>query len=272
MTLILSKRDGPGLKQCWRQQVASQQRRRVAQGPRPLAAVTYLVRRSAHEGLVDIRDLTVVIMYDDKRHDGSVAIRCAGYSASGIPWGLKIGGADACKFDKDLTVAPAPAAKDRRFDTSNGELLSLALSCDQQLERHGRYPHFPRRLQPRWPKLWAGFAAETASQIELAGPEFEADYRRSTGSVIQSLARTSGGLTLYPLPYVSHAWRQILMIFVDMKTVPKRQVIALEPNARNLRGYDGAMDFDLVSSRFTATATIRRRTIRRQHKASVSTS
>jgi hypothetical protein len=55
------------------------------------------------------------------------------------------------------------------------------------------------------------------------------------------------------LQYVSHAWRQILVIFADMATVPKRHVISLEPNARNLCGHEGAVEFDLLGSRFTAS-------------------
>ncbi len=193
----------------------------------------------------------------------------AGYSANSVPWGLKIGGADACKFDKDLAVAPAPCAKGRRFDSSSGELISMALSQDRLLERHSRYQHLPRRLQPRWPRLWAAFSPDVASQLEMAGPEFESEHRRIDCSTIPLLARTAPGLMLYPLAYVSHAWRQILTIFADLTTVPKRQVISLSSDACNLRGHEGAVEFDLVSSRFTTSNNSRRRSTPRKHHAPV---
>ena len=262
MTLSLSGRDSPELKQRWRQQLASQQRRRLGQGPRPLAAVTHLVRGQLQDGLIDVRHLSFIVLHDQQ---GGDEIRCAGYGATSVPWGLKIGGADNCKFDKDLAIAPGPKAKGRRFDSANGELLELVLNLDQLLERHGRYPHFPRRQQLQWPTLWAAFAPSVASQIQWSGPEFDSDKRRENHFVDASLVRTAPGLALYPLPYVSHAWREILVIFADLTTIPKRQVIALEPHARNLRGHEGAVEFDLLSSRFPTSAAVRRRTTTRRH-------
>ena len=59
-------------------------------------------------------------------------------------------------------------------------------------------------------------------------------------SEIRNQVRSAAGLTLFPLPYVSHAWRDILAVYADLTTVPKRQVLALEPSGRHLRGFDGA--------------------------------
>jgi len=263
-SLADSAREGPELQQRWRQQVASQLRRRVANGPRPLAAITYLVRGRVEDGLVDIRHLNFIALHDKMQEDGSSIIRCAGYSAASVPWGLKIGGPDDCKFDKNLAISPGPAARGARFDVLNGELLSLALNLDQVLERHSRYPHLPRRQQLRWPKLWAAFATDVASRIEFAGPELEHAHRRNECAAIPPLAGTAAGFALFPLAYVSHAWRQILAIFADLSTIPKRQVISLEPNARNLRGYEDAVEFDLVGSCFPLAAAARRRTSSRR--------
>ena len=259
-----SAREGPELQQRWRQQVASQLRRRVVNGPRPLAAITYLVRGRVEDGLVDVRHLSFIALHDKMQEDGSSIIRCAGYSAATVPWGVKIGGADDCKFEKNLAISPGSAARGARFDVLRGELLSLALSLDQVLERHSRYPHLPRRQQLRWPKLWAAFATDVAGRIELAGPEFESAHLGNECAAIPPLAGTAAGLALFPLAYVSHAWRQILAIFADLTTIPKRQVISLEPNARNLRGYEGAIEFDLVGSRFPLAAAARRRKAPRQ--------
>ncbi len=258
MTLVISSPDGPGLKQQWRQQLASQLRRRAAQGPRPLAAITFLVRGPVRSGLVNLRDLLFVVVHDDLREDGTLHVRFAAYGAGTIPWGIKVGPENS-KLDKDLALTPGPSTRGRRFDLLKGDLLSLALNLDQLLERHSRYPHLPRRCQPRWPKLWAGFTPDVARTLSFAGPEYEASLGKNDNPAAQPPIPSILGLTLMPLSYVSHAWRQISAVFADLATIPKRQVIVLESHSRNLRGYQGAVEYDLTSSRFAVESARKRR-------------
>jgi hypothetical protein len=257
MNPTISSRGDPELKQRWRQQVASQLRRRAAQGPRQLAAVTCLFDERSRSDLVDIRHLRFIVLYDRRQIRNTLAIRCASYSAARVPWGVSIGGAAACRFDKDLALAPTVDGRGGRFNIANHGLLSQVLDLDQLLERHSRYPHLPRRSRLRWPKLWAGFQPADARSIEPAGPEFESMPHRGIASDIASWPRTADCLTLFPLEFVSHAWQQIRTIFADLTTIPKRQVVSLDSNVRNLRGYEGAIEFDLLSSRFNRVASSR---------------
>ncbi len=263
--------DITALKSWWRQRVASQHQRRVAQGPRPFAAIMERVHGPVLDGLIDVRDLGWFVLHDDIQSVSTVAIRCAAYRASTVPWGLAIGGPNNCRLQKDLRLAPRPGAKGVRFDlTAQSEFLSLSLRLDQLLECHRRHPQLPRRYQPRWPKFWAGFAPAVAEQLTLAGPEFEAAYAKETGRVAEIATRSLSGMTLVPLTFASHSWRHISAVFADLTTCPSRQVIALEPQSRNLRGYDGAVEYDLQSSRFVASHRIKRRDARSRHKQLVS--
>lgn len=257
----------PALKQCWRRQVAGRLRWRGGQGPRPLAAITQIVRGPILDGLVNVRDLVWIVLHDDLRSEGNVGIRCAVYGASSVPWGLAIGGAGNCRLQKNLNLAPRPGAKGTRFDlAAKGDFLSLALRLDQVLDCHHRHPHLRHQHQPRWPKFWAGVSPAIVEQLTLAGPEFEAAYGRQAGSLAESATRSLSGLTLVPLAYVSHAWRHISAVFADLTNCPRRQVIALESQGRNLCGYDGAIEYDLRTSRFIRDRRRKRRNSRGGHK------
>jgi hypothetical protein len=258
MSSVVSSRAGPELVRRWREQIARQQRRRVAQGPRGLAALGYLVRGPQPSGLVDLRRVVFVALCDRSQADGHLATRVVGFSAACAPWGVKIGGPEQSRFEKDLLRAPAIGGKARRFDLAHPDVLTLALDLDRLVERHVRFPGMPRHRQPRWPALWAAFTRRVSSNLTGAGPEFESTVRHA-GAVAHDVfwdsRRTIQGLVAFPLPFVSHAWQQFTTIFADLKTLPKRQVIRLEHQAKNLAGFAGAIEFDLVHTRFSVAST-----------------
>ena len=212
--------------------------------------MSYLARGPREAGLIDVRRLVFVVLRDEMRTDGSQATRLSGYTSVVIPWGIRVGGGDQHRFEKALTLVPRVAAHGPRFDLMGEELLTLALELDRYLSLQHRYPHLPRRQQPRWPQFWAAFSPATAKYIRCAGPEFDA--HRSSGTAV--IERSCSGLTLYPLEMVGHAWRQFVTVFADLKTVSKRQVIALDHAAQNLCGFAGAVQYDLCHSRFSAQA------------------
>jgi hypothetical protein len=258
MTKIVSTRASPELFHRWRQQIARDLRRRATQGPRPLAAISYLVRGPIVEGLVDLRRLVFVTLHDKHLADGWLTTRVASFASLVIPWGVKIGGPEQSRFEKDLSRSPAFGAKGRRFDLAHPEALTLAFDLDRCLERHLRFPQMPRLRQPRWPALWAAFEPCAATDLCGAGPEFEAlgPYHGHGQQVLfRASGRPIGGLVAFPLAYVSHAWQQFGAIYANLKSLPKRQVIALDHPAKNLCGFTGAIEFDLLNSRFAAVTT-----------------
>lgn len=249
MQTIRVLRDGPELLQRWRQQIAAQDVRRQRRGPRPLAAISYVARGLIQDGLVDLTRLLFVVVHDEWHEQHSLVTCCRAYVSAPVPWGARIGGAQSCRLDKFLTLAPKRNARGRRFDLAQPELLRLCMDLDRHLERQAQFPHAPRRRQPLIPELWAGFTPTVATGIHCAGPEFDA-----AGQPHVSPRRGANGLVLLPLEFVSHESARCAAILADVSSMPKRQVVTLGHRAANLVGFQGAVEFDLNQSRFSDTA------------------
>ena len=117
----------------WRQRLGGRCRRTQ---PRPLAAMGYLVNGPVIDGLVEIENLTIVLLYDEQIRPGHCALRLAGYSGKRVPWGVRFGGPENCKFFKDLALQPVPGARGYRLDVADTEILSLGLALERELDRH----------------------------------------------------------------------------------------------------------------------------------------
>ena len=260
MTVIASARAGPELAQRWRRQIARQRRRRVARGSRPLAAVGYLVNGPTENRFVDIRRILFVVVHDQSRAAQRLAIRVAAYAASPVRWGVQVGGAMHIRLEKNLALAPDVEGRGQRFQATPSAMLSLALDLDHFVERHDRHPALPRRHQPRWPRLWAAFQPAEASQVRAEGPEWQTWQRTWEGPRRNGNAprRTVAGLAAFPLDFVSHAWPQVVAIYADLTTIPKRQVICAD-RPQGLQGFCGAMEYDLIGSRFSGGQPAHRR-------------
>lgn len=244
----------------WREQIARQQRRRAAEGPRPLAAIGYLVRGSIVGSVVDLRQLLVMSVMDQRDNDEQLTTLVTAFSCSLAPWGVRIGGVGQCRFQKDLNLAPSSLAKGRRFSLARPDALRLALDLDRSIDKTLRIPHLPRLRQLRWPTLWAAFQPPVAVELEGDGPELEQVAHRSGRSpeiVFRASNRVLRGREAFPLEFVSHAWRRMSSVFVDLDGLPRRQMIAIDSDAKNLCGHAGAIEFDLLNTRFPATSNSR---------------
>jgi hypothetical protein len=197
--------------------------------------------------------MVLVALHDEMDAAGRLAIRVAGFSVTAVPWGIKIGGPEQSRFEKDLGRPPALRAKGRRFDLAQPDVLAMALDLDRLVERHLRFLHLPRRRQPRWPALWAAFAPPVAVALHGEGPEFEAlasGCGNGDDDLLKANRRLIGGLVAFPLPFVNHAWQQCAAVYADLRSLPKRHVISLDHQAKNLSGYSQAIEFDLLHTRF----------------------
>jgi hypothetical protein len=240
----------PSLLDQWRRRLGG--RRRHAQ-PRPLAALGYLVNGPIVKGLIEIEKLILVVLYDEPLDHGRPALRLAGYSGSRIPWGVRFGGPDQCRFFKDLLLQPVDEARGFRLDLASAELLSLGLGLERELDRHVRYRRRQVRDQVRLPKLWAGFRPADAASITGDGPELAAYAQRTGGHpqcLLEHLQRDHSGLLLHPLAWVSHHWRQAVAVFADLERFPRRQVFRLRCLADDLIGYQDAAEFNFYDCRF----------------------
>jgi hypothetical protein len=224
-------------------------RHRHAQ-PRPLAAMGYLVNGPITDGLIEVEKLHIVILYTEQLRPGHCALRLAGYSGSRVPWGVRFGGPENCKFFKDLLLQPVPAAWGYRLDLASSELLVLGLQLDRDLNRHARYRQWQVRKHLQLPKLWAAFRPADETNITGDGPELAA-YAQHTGRsprhLLERLRRDCFGLTLYPLAWVSHHWQQAVAVLADLERFPKRQVFRLRQLPDDLVGYQDAAEYDFQS-------------------------
>jgi hypothetical protein len=170
----------------------------------------------------------------------------AGYAGSRVPWGVRFGGHENCRFYKDLLLQPVAGARGYRLDLANPELLELGLQLDRELDRHTRYLRRQVHAHLRLPKLWAAFRPTDAAAIIGDGPEL-AVYAARTGKspecLLERLRRDHRGLIWYPLAWVSHHWEQAVAIFADLNRFPRRQVFCVQQQSDDLVGYQDAAEF-----------------------------
>ena len=153
----------------------------------------------------------MVILHDEQPRPGHFALRLAGYSGRRVPWGVRFGGPDQCRFCKDLSLQPVSGARGYRLDLASEELLRLGLQLERELDRHARYRQRQLREQICLPKLWAAFEPADAASITGDGPELAAYAARTGGHpqcLLEHLRRDHSGLVLQPFPWVSHHWQR----------------------------------------------------------------
>lgn len=236
----------------WRRQIASQARRRASRPPRPVAALGYLTSVPYPIDYVKLSQLTLVIVSDEVRPSGSVAIRVGGYGVSIVPHGVQWGDRDNERFYKDLCLCPLNGGRGRRLDRRNSRLLDLALQLENRIRIAHRYRRRPRR-KLRLPRCWAGFTGDVVQALHGEGPEFEqlcAKFGMAQESMFRKFERRLDGLRLYPLEWVSGQLEAATTVFAELNGFPRRQVISLKRFPETLVGYSGANVYDLYASRF----------------------
>jgi hypothetical protein len=216
---------------------------RIAPAARPFAALGYVSNGPVVEGLIEVENLVLVVVYDETLPTGKLALRLAGFSAARMPWGIQWGGAKQSLFFKDLLLRPVPQGCGRRLNSSYANLIDLGLKLDRQIERHCRYPWMATRKRLLLPRLWAGFRSSQAAKITGDGPELAACAQRTGQSPAELLARrkrTHEGLTLFPLEWVSHEWQGM-----EMQRIPstaaaiQRQIAERQQDNRGLNLPEG---------------------------------
>jgi len=233
----------------WRSCMAQRQ----STGRRPLAALGWLVDGPVCSGLAELERLTLVVLYDEPLRHGPSVLCLAGYSGTQVPWGVMWGGAEQCRFFKDLLLQPVPQGRGLRLDLARPRTLRLGLQLEHDLDHYARRPALYSRPSVRLPCLWAAFRHQHTAGPKGDGPEFETYARRtrkSTAEAFMAVRREHYGLWLHPLAWVSRYWEQIAAIFVDLARFPKRQVLGLDGLPGNLTGYQDAAEFNFFESLF----------------------
>ncbi len=155
--------------QIWRRQIGSRTAASESRDPRPFAVVGYRAHGSIIDGCVPLRHLTLVALYDERNNDGSLSTRLVGVAGDVSTTGLRFGGPNLSRFDKDLRLAPAAEGRGRRLNAADTDLLSYALQLERYLERCARHPYMPRRRIPRLPLMPVeGSLTGSAALIDLS--------------------------------------------------------------------------------------------------------
>jgi hypothetical protein len=216
---------------------------------RRLAALGYLIHGPLRQDLIPIDRFTLVVLSTSP--DDSLTL--AGFSAERVEWGVIWGGSARNRFAKDLALRPTVGGRGARLNLAQFRLVHLALQLQSELSRHALHPQLPITGHFKMPRLWAGFRASHARQILGDGPELAAacrEARRPPETLLAQSRRTHPGLILFPLDWVSHAWQQMIELFVEVKGFPKRQAFQLRDGEESLAGYQGASEFNLQETRF----------------------
>jgi len=241
----------------WRRRFGGSQRR--IDHPRRAAAMGYMAHGPVENGLVEVGKLTLVILYACQVRPWQPALRLAGFTGKPVPWGVRWGGADQCRFVKDLLLQPVPGGPGLRLDAANSELLSLAMKLHGDLGRAVRFGRV--REQVQLPKVWAGFDPATAASIIGDGPElaaYAARTGRSPQDLLKRLRLDHAGLALYPVAWTSHVWDKVVTVFADLQRFPRRQLFRVERLPDDLMGFHDAAEFDFSHFRTGSNHLFRR--------------
>lgn len=220
---------------------------------RRFAAMTVLTRGRPDDGLIRLHRVLFVVLYDENTGRSSPWTRLAGYAVSRVPWGVRCGGTQECRFDKNANLKPKPHAMGWRLDARSRTVIRAAARLRKEIAAQS--DQFsgtkPRRIQ--LPEFWAGFGPSGADRIRGDGPELTGEIHAtglSADELMHDRRRDHHGLTLYPLPWVSHLWERFRAVLVDLGGLPKHQVFDVADPVKDLCGFRAACEFDFFHSRF----------------------
>ena len=221
--------------------------------PHRYAAMSVLAKARIHEGLIPLRRALFVMLYDEDAGWSPQRTRLAGYRARRIPWGVRCGGAQNCQFDKNANLRPKPRAVGWRIDSRYREVLRTARQLRNEIASRRDEPGGTIPTHIQLPDFWAAFGPRDVDRINGDGPELLGEIHttgQSAEELMHERRRDHNGLTLYPLPWVSHLWERFRSVLIDVGNFPTSQVFDLTDPATDLCGFRAACEFDFFHSRF----------------------
>ena len=221
--------------------------------PHRLAAMSVLTKGRLHDGLIPLRRMLFVVMFDENSNWSPPRTRLAGYGARRVPWGVRCGGGQDCQFDKNANLRPKPRATGWRMDSRNRTVLRTARQLRKSIASRRNSSDDTITTQIQLPKFWAAFGPCDVDHINGDGPELLGEVHttgQSAEELMRERRRNHNGLTLYPLPWVSHLWGRFRAVFVNLAEFPTHQVFGLSDPSADLCGFRAACEFDFFHSRF----------------------
>lgn len=235
----------------WHCQLTQWHLRKQYQTLRRNAAIGFFTWREQRPSLVELGRLILVVVHDERLPNGRLVIRVSGFKPNinrhGVTWASR----ENAVIYKDLRLKPCRNATGPQFDIRQQRLLRLALQLNEQLELTDGV-HLGNTLSALiFPRLWAGFSSQVARSIVASGPEFEEHCKKlplSPSAIQSTFTRHHLDRTLLPLEWVSDKLGQSTGLYAELDGVPPCQIVSPDRHG-NLRGYDGATEYDLFASR-----------------------
>jgi hypothetical protein len=207
--------------------------------------MSYLAEVPVVDGLISVERLVFVLLQREDQPTRCLHLRA--FCGGRIPWGVMWGGARHCRLDQRLYPDSTTVIDERPAVIRDARLSALIMRLDRELQQLTGCAQ-PRRFQKlRLPRLWAAFDAHSTGSVIGDGPEFQSRLQQTGGSASQTLHRSQRrhrGLTLFPLPWVSHLWQQFTAVFADVSRFPRYQLFLGNSPSSVLQGYYGAAEFD----------------------------
>ena len=150
------------------------------------------------------------------------------------------------------------------MDSRNRTVLRTARQLRNEIASRRDQSDGVISTQIRLPEFWAAFGPYDVDRIDGDGPELLGEAHTtgcSAEELMRERRRNHNGLTLYPLPWVSHLWERFRSVFVDLVDFPRHQVFRLSDPASDLCGFRAACEFDFFHSRFRGLGRHDKRTV-----------
>ena len=132
----------------WRRRLGGRKHR--MDHPHRAAALGYMAHGPVENGLIEVGELTLVILYACQVRPWQRALRLAGFSGKPVPWGVRWGGPDNAGSSRMSCFSRFLAGQDCGWTWPSPELLTLA-------------PEAPRRTAS-CRALWSGTRADSTAQ------------------------------------------------------------------------------------------------------------
>ena len=159
------------------------------------AAMAVLTRGRPKDGLIRLHRVLFVVLYDESASRfSSQWTRLAGYRARRIPWGVRCGGRQDCRFDKNANLKPKPRATGWRLDARSRAVIRAADQLRNEIAAQSVQSHGTASRRIQLPDFWAGFGPDDADRIRGEGPELLGEIHatgRSSDELMRDRRRVS---------------------------------------------------------------------------------
>lgn len=235
---------------CWRDLMVRRYRQPDAEAASRFVVMSYLSHGPIYNQLIELDRFIPVLLYEEPSTGRIPIIRLAGYEGALTATHVHFGGAEQCRFFKNLALTPSSAGNRARLASSNSLLTRLALRMECRLQAERRHWYRPRQVGLQFPQLWAAYRQADAVRVGLD----------------TCTAKAHHNLYLFPVGQVKSVLAEAVTCYVDLSAWPALQCFALHSSPGDLAGMTEAVLYDFYGSRYRSSPKQRHRTKFQTHR------